>query len=341
MIKLITSDLNVRYFSGFTGSIAMLIIDGKKRTLFVDGRYTNQAKAEVKPGIKIVTIPLTSSFYKASIEYLKKIKAKNIGYEDDKVSSEAFCLLKRGLPGAVFSSISQELREERMLKTPDEIRDMKHAAKIADAVFDCVVRMVRSGISEKDIAAEIDYLIRVLGGDLFAFETLVSSGANTAFTHGKPKNKVLKKGDLVLIDFGVRYNGYNSDMTRMLSIGAPSPRHRKLFDAVLKAQLAALSKVRAGVPASEIDKAARDVLKKEKLDKYFNHATGHGVGLAVHEGPRISMESRDVLKNGMVITIEPGAYIKGFAGVRIEDMVLVKKNGYEILTKTPKKLIVI
>ncbi len=341
MLKLITSQQNVRYRSGFTGSVGILVIDGPKKTLIVDGRYTSQARAEVIKGIKVIQAPLNKSLVDTAIGLLKGKKHLKIGFEDDKVDVASFNELKSKLPGAQFVSISKEMRDARAIKNRDELALIRKAALIADVTFDCVVRMIRPGISEKDIAAEIDYLIRIMGADLFAFETLVSSGANSAFPHGKPKAKVLKPGDIVVMDFGARYRGYNGDMTRMVSLGVPSSRQRRIYNAVLKAQLAAIAKVKAGIHANLVDKVAREVLKREKLDGYFTHSTGHGIGLAVHEGPRISSSSADILKEGMVLTVEPGVYIRGFGGFRIEDMVLVTKKGCEVLTKSPKDLIVI
>ena len=319
----------------------MLIEHEKSSYLIVDGRYTLQARSEAYEGIKVVQAPLRSSLLETAVSLLKKEKVSEIGFEDDKMTVESFNKLKGKFPHVKFVSISDKLRGRRMVKNLKEIEHIRNAALIADLTFDCIVRIIKAGMTEREISAHMDYLIKTFKGDMPAFETLVSSGKLSAHAHGKPTDKKVKTGDHLVLDFGARYKGYNSDITRMVSIGTPSAKVMKIYNAVLKAQLAAIAKVKAGVTASDVDKAARDSLLKVKLAKYFDHATGHGIGLQVHEGPRVSLTSKDVLKEGMVITIEPGVYIPGFGGFRIEDMVLVKKGGCEILTKASKELAVV
>ncbi len=338
MTRIITSEPNIRHLSGFTGSVALLIVDGKSSILIVDGRYTRQARSEVKKGIKVIEAPLTTSLLDTAITILKRKKTSDIGYEDDKLDAASFNKLKAHFPGAKFYSISRELRDRRMIKQKHEIELIKKAALIADLTCDCVVRIIKPGMTELEISAHIDYLIKTFKGNAPAFETLVSSGKLSANPHGKPTEKHVKKGDLIVMDFGARYKGYNSDITRMVSLGAPSIKHKKIYDAVLSAQESAIARVRDGVPAKDVDKAARNSLKKHQLEKYFTHGTGHGIGIQVHEGPRVSLSSKDILKEGMVITVEPGVYLPGTGGFRIEDMVLVKKGGCEVLTKAAKRL---
>ena len=341
MIRLITSEPNIRYLSGFTGSIAILILTDKDALLIVDGRYTQQARSEAKKGIKVIETPLSSSLLDTAMNIIKAKKISAIGYEDDKMDAASFNKLKDRFPNLKFNSISKELRDKRMIKNKDEIDALKKAALIADLTYDCVVRIIKPGMTELEISANIDYMMKTFRGNAPAFETLVSSGKLSAYPHGKPTEKKLEKGDVIVMDFGVRYKGYNSDITRMASLGTPSKKHRILYDAVIHAHEAAISKVRAGVAAKDVDKAARDTLKKKELEKYFRHGTGHGIGLQVHEGPRVSLSSKDILKEGMVITIEPGVYIPGVGGFRVEDMVLVKKGGCEVLTKSSKELAVL
>ena len=338
MISLVTSQQNVMYLSGFSGSVAVLIQNGKRSVLVVDGRYTDQANAEVKRGIRVVTAPLNKGLLDVAAEILKKEKTKRIGYEADKTSVSDHMKFLKATGIKDFIDISCDLRDKRCVKTASELDLIRKAALIADLIYDCVIRIIKPDQTEREISAHIDYLMKIFKGDNPAFETLVSSGPLSAIVHGKPTDRIVKIGDLILMDFGVRYKGYHSDMTRMVSLGVPSARQSKMYSALLKAQEAAIEKIRPGVPGSAIDKAARDVLKKEKLDKYFTHSTGHGVGLAVHEGPRLSPTSRDVLKPGMIVTVEPGIYIKGFGGFRVEDMVLVTRNGHEVITRSPKRL---
>ncbi len=338
MTKLVTSEANVRYLSGFSGSVAILAIDGKHSTLIVDGRYTRQAGSEVKKRIKVIEAPLTTSLLDTAIKLLRSKKPPDIGYEDDKLDAASFKKLETNFPEARFYSIAGELRDGRMIKRKEEIELMKKAALIADLTYDCVTRIIKPGMTELEISAHIDYLIKIFKGNAPAFETLVSSGKPSARPHGKPADRKVEKGDFLVMDFGARYRGYNSDMTRMVCLGTPAKKQQKIYDAVLAAQKAAIAKVRDGIPAKVVDKAARDVLKKKKLDKYFTHGTGHGIGLQVHEGPRVSLSSRDILREGMVITVEPGVYLPGIGGFRVEDMVLVKKGGCEVLTKSARQL---
>ena len=341
MTRLITSEPNIRYLSGFTGSVGILVIRDNKSILIVDGRYTEQAASEVKKGIKVMEAPLTSSLLDTAIDLIKGKKPSTMGYEDDKMDSASFNKLKDRFPGAKFFSISKELRALRLIKSIAEIDLIRKAALIADLTYDCVIHIIKPGMTELELSAHIDFLMKTFKASSPAFETLVSSGKASSFPHGKPADKELKKGGLVVMDFGARYKGYNSDITRMVSLGAPSKKQRAVYDAVISAQASAIAKVRHGIAAKDVDKAARNILKKEKLDKYFIHSTGHGIGLQVHEGPRVSLSSKDILKEGMVITIEPGVYIPGVGGFRVEDMVLVKKGGCEVLTRSSKELAVL
>lgn len=341
MIKLISSQPNIRYFSGFTGSVGILIIEERSSSLIVDGRYTQQAKAEVNRSTKVLQAPHGSTIWDLAIDHLSKKKIIALGYDEEKFDVALFNKIRKRMPKLELHSISREIREKRAVKNESEVELIAKAALIADLTFDCIVHIIRPGMTEQEISAHIDYLIKTFKGEYPAFETLVSSGKLSAYPHGKPSDKQVKAGELIILDFGARYKGYNSDITRMVSIGEPSKKQSSAYNAVLKAQQAAISKIKDGVSADLIDSAARDVLKKEKLGKYFVHGTGHGVGLQVHEAPRVSNKSKDVLKEGMVITVEPGVYLHGFGGFRVEDMVLVKKSGYELLTKSPRELKVI
>lgn len=341
MIKLITSQPNVTYFSGFSGSVGILIVNGKASYLIVDGRYGLQASSQVKKGIKVIQAPLESTLLDEAVKLLKKLKAKEIGYEDDKLDTASFNKMRRQLMRVKFSSISRELRDKRCVKDSREIDLICKAALIADLTYDCVLRIIKPEMTELEISAQIDYLIKTFKGEQPAFETLVSSGAHSAYPHGKPSENKVKKGELIIMDFGARYKMYNSDMTRMVSLGNPSKKQLHIYNAVLNSQKAAIEKIKDGASASDIDKAARAVLIKERLGGYFTHGTGHGIGLQVHEGPRLSMKSGDILKAGMIVTVEPGVYIKGLGGFRVEDMVLVTKGGRKILTKSSKNLLVL
>jgi Xaa-Pro aminopeptidase len=341
MINLISSQPNIRYYSGFTGSVGILIGSGSTYLLIVDGRYTAQAKEEVIKGTKVIEAPIGINIWEPAINFLKKKKISRLGYEEDKIDVATFNKIKAALPGVEFYSISKEIRGKRIIKHASEIELIAKAALIADLTFDCMIHIIKPGMTELEVSAHIDYLMKIFKSENPAFETLVSSGKLSAYPHGKPTDKKILKGDIVVMDFGARYKGYNSDITRMVSLAAPDKKRLKIFNAVLKAQEAAISIVRDGVSASVVDSAARGVLAREKLGRYFTHGTGHGIGLQVHEAPRVSLKSEDILKEGMVMTVEPGVYIPGIGGFRIEDMVLVERSGCRVLTRSPKSLKVI
>jgi Xaa-Pro aminopeptidase len=226
-----------------------------------------------------------------------------------------------------------------MTKSPGEIDMIRKSVRVNSEAYARTLRRVRLGMRERDIAAELDYQMRLHGAEKPAFDTIVAAGAHSALPHAHPTGQRLEENDLLLIDMGACLDGYMSDMTRMAFLGLPNKRVRTLYDAVLEAQLAGIDAVRPGVTAAQVDGAARGVLKKHGLDREFVHSTGHGLGLEIHEGPRIGKKDQTVLRAGMVITIEPGAYIDRVGGVRIEDTVLVTANGCEVLTPTTKEFV--
>jgi Xaa-Pro aminopeptidase len=225
-----------------------------------------------------------------------------------------------------------------MVKSPGEIARIRAAVKTTSEAFEQAVRRFRVGMTEQDLAAELEYRMRRLGAERPAFETIVAGGERSALPHARPTGEALRAGSLVVVDMGALRDGYASDMTRMLFLGRPGAKVNKLYRAVLDAQLAAIAAVRAGVPAAHVDRAARNVLRAQDLDRAFVHSTGHGLGLEIHEPPRIGKKEKSRLRAGMVITIEPGVYLSGFGGIRIEDTVVVTENGCEVLTPTDKAL---
>ncbi|MBI4640833.1 MAG: aminopeptidase P family protein, partial [Candidatus Tectomicrobia bacterium] len=220
-------------------------------------------------------------------------------------------------------------------------KNIKKAAELTDAGFAHILKYIKPGMKEIDVALELEFFIRKNGGKGVAFSYIVASGERGAMPHGVASDKVISPGDLVTFDFGTSYNGYRSDMTRTIGIGDPSPKMRELYSTVLEAQLAGLQAIKAGIKCVDADAAARNIIKDAGYGEYFGHSLGHGVGLAIHEGPRVSQYSEEVLEAGMVVTCEPGIYIPNEGGVRIEDLVIVRENGCEILSHSPKELIVI
>jgi Xaa-Pro aminopeptidase len=327
---------NVRYLSGFTGSNALLLLAQSQAVLFTDPRYTIQAAQESDCTVRIAR----GSLYDAIAKVLKRKKWKRIGIERNRLTFGGYSELQEKLGlGVSLRPIGGLVEKQRMIKSGSEIDSIRESVQINSKAFARAVTKIRSEMTETDLAAELEYQMRRLGAERPSFETIVAAGSRTALPHAQPTTEKLHK--LLLVDMGCVQAGYASDMTRMLHLGKPGSQTRKLYKAVLEAQLAAIDAVRAGVKAEDVDRAARKVLKAHGFEKYFVHSTGHGLGLEIHEPPRLGKRDATYLEAGMAITIEPGAYIEGFGGVRIEDTVLVTESGYEILTPTAKELVVV
>jgi Xaa-Pro aminopeptidase len=264
---------------------------------------------------------------------------KRVGYEPARMTCDLFEALKARLPmRASLVPTPGWIEELRMVKTPEEIARIRRSVETNSRAFEQAVARVRPGMTEQRLAAELEYRMRRLGAEKPSFETIVAAGARSALPHAQPTAARLREGDLVVVDMGAFQDGYASDMTRVLFLGRPGARVKRTYRAVLEAQLAAIDRVRPGVGAAQVDRAARRVLKGYGLDGAFVHSTGHGLGLEIHEPPRIGMRSKAVLREGMAITIEPGVYLEGFGGIRIEDTIIVTASGCEMLTPTGKEL---
>lgn len=335
---LVTALPNIRYLSGFTGSNGLLCVTPSESILFTDPRYTVQSAQEVSCKVKTITGPLLP----AIATYIKSRKYRNIGFEQSRISFNTYNFLRENLPLGAALVPQQDLVESlRMVKSPSEVESIRRSVQTNSKAFRKALHLLRPGITESAFAAEIDYYMRRYGATGPAFETIVASGQRAALPHARPSSHSIAANQLLLIDMGAVQDGYSSDMTRTVFLGRPAQKWRKAYDAVLEAQLAAVSMVRQGVRADKPDLAARKVLKKFGLDKAFTHSTGHGLGLEIHEPPRIGRKEKTILQAGMVITIEPGIYLEGEGGIRIEDTVLVTPNGCEILTPTSKTLTII
>jgi Xaa-Pro aminopeptidase len=335
---LISSLPNIRYLSGFTGSNALLLVSPSESVLFTDPRYTIQSRQESDCRVAIAK----GSLYDAAAKVIAKDRWRTIGVEQGGITYSTYTELGKSFPAkASITAVPAIVEELRMVKSPDEVALIRRSVATNSSAYEKVVRRLSSRATENDVAAELEYQMRKFGAERPAFDTIVATGARSALPHAQPTSERLAKDRLLLIDMGAVQAGYCSDMTRMLHLGKPGPEARKLHKAVLQAQLAAIDAVRENTTASSVDRAARQVLKAHGLDKLFVHSTGHGLGLEIHEPPRIGKRDKTRLKAGMVITIEPGAYIEGFGGVRIEDTVLVTKSGCEVLTPTRKELHVV
>ncbi len=331
-----SSMCNIRYLTGFTGSDGVFIIGPDNIRLLVDGRYTFQATAEV------FQIPVIQ--YSNKIDGIKQaakeLKLERIGFEAAIISVEMFEALKQKCKESNFVPLVEELRMLRAFKDRYEISLMKKAAAIASEALTALANDLRPGWTESETALELELKARRAGAEQVAFETIVASGENGARPHARPSNRKITYGDFVVIDFGVKYHGYCSDETCTLAIGELTGAQKNAYRAVLQAHDDAIAIIKAGITAADVDRHVRKVFGK-KYNRNFVHGTGHGVGLEVHEAPRLAPKSTDVLNTGMVVTIEPGLYYPGEWGIRIEDTVLVKKNGCEIFTKMNKRMIVI
>jgi len=328
---------NLRYLSGFTGSNGSLLVMPEKSILFTDPRYTIQASQESTCRIRIAKGPLLLDIT-ASIQ---RHRLKRIGYEPANMTCESFESLKARLPmRASLEAAAGWIEELRMVKSAAEIARIRQSVETNSRAFEHVAAGVRPGMREQDLAAELEYRMRRLGAEKPSFETIVAGGPRSALPHAQPTAAPLQAG-LVVVDMGAIQDGYCSDMTRMLCLGSPSAKVKRAYRAVLEAQLAGIDAVRAGARTSRVDAAARQVLKRYGLDRAFVHSTGHGLGLEIHEPPRIGRRDKSKLQTGMAITIEPGVYLEGFGGIRIEDTVVVTEHGCEILTPTSKDLRVI
>lgn len=334
---LFSSPSNIRYLSGFDGSESILIVSGDQSVLLVDGRYTTQASNQVHLAI---SISRSANHIQGIKETTKALGIARLGFEAACVTVEFYHALREACPALEFVALAEEVRLLRAAKDKHEILTMKKAATMASEAVSEIISEMRPGWTELETALALEFKARQKGAQQVSFEPIIASGENAALPHAKPSHRKIRHGDFVVIDFGVRYCGYCSDETCTVAIGELTGDQKNAYRAVLRAHDEAIASLAAGINAADVDRAVRKALGK-KFSRYFVHGTGHGVGLDVHEAPRLAPQSRDVLKAGMMVTIEPGLYYPGKWGVRIEDTVLVKKNGCEVITKMNKELIII
>lgn len=329
---------NVRYLTGFTGSNAVLLFSARP-VLYTDPRYTLQAREECDIPVRIVS---EGPLWTEVARDIARRGLQTVGLEGDKVSHSSWLSVAQAVGRHIkLKDASGHVERLRMRKDPEEVEAIRRAVRLNSKAFARAIRKARSGMTELALAAEIDHQMRLLGAEGPAFETIVASGDRSALPHARPTARPIAANRILLVDMGASLCGYTSDMTRVAHMGEPSPEARRLYDAVLEAQLSAIAAVRPGATAGQVDAAARRTLRKSGLARLFTHSTGHGLGLEIHEGPRLGRLSTATLEPGMVITIEPGVYQQGFGGVRIEDTVLVTPTGAEVLTPTSKEFLVL
>ncbi|KJS14656.1 MAG: Xaa-Pro dipeptidase [Peptococcaceae bacterium BRH_c4b] len=330
---LITRPENRFYLSGFTGSSGALLVSAGETRMFTDFRYEEQVSRQC-PGCRITRINLP--LFEALPENLAEQGIKVLGCEGDFLTYEQCVSLQESLSGIKIKPLSGLVERLREVKDEDEKVKIGEAVMLADRAFEYVLPLVKPGVPETSISLELEFFMRKNGASGAAFETIVASGPRSAMPHGVASDKLLQPGDLVVMDFGAVLDGYHSDITRTVVMGKPTGKQIEIYRIVLEAQQAALAAVRAGVTAAGVDRAARDVIASYGYGDNFGHSTGHGVGLMIHENPRLSGKSDAILEEGMVVTVEPGIYLPQWGGVRIEDTVLVEKDGCRIFTGAPK-----
>lgn len=337
---LVTSAHNRRYLTGFTGSAGVVLVTAGGASLFTDFRYTEQANAQAQ-GVQVEEHPPTG-YYERVAEQLREAGVGRLLFEDATVSYAAYALLKERLAPVELVPAGKALEKLRAVKDAAELAVIQEAADVADRTFSHILGFLKPGVKESDIALEMEFYMRKLGASGTSFDTIVASGERSAMPHGVASDKAIGAGEFVTLDFGAYYKGYCSDLTRTVVVGPATERHKEIYGIVLEAQLHALAHLKPGMTGREGDALTRDIITRYGYGDQYGHSTGHGIGLEIHEEPRLSYSAPDtILLPGHVVTVEPGIYVPGFGGVRIEDDVVLTDDGIKILTRSPKELIVL
>ncbi len=337
---IIIDPVNMRYVSGFSGGEGIVYISKHRHVLITDSRYTEAAEAE--SAFELIEEKAERKRSDILSELLGTDNAFAVGFEDRALTCAEFKKLKENLRRVErWVPLEEDVDAMRLIKTKEELELMQKASEIADKAFEELCAFVQPGMTELDGAAELEYRLKKGGADGVSFDTIFAAGKNSSMPHAVPGEYKLQKGDLVTVDFGCKYKGYCSDTTRTFAIGYVSDKQRDVYEIVLKAHMNALEAVKEGESAARVDAAARDIIKTAGYGDCFGHSTGHGVGLYIHEEPRYSPSSKTILKAGMTGTIEPGIYLPGEFGVRIEDMIVVTKDGCRSFTRLSKELMIL
>jgi Xaa-Pro aminopeptidase len=329
---------NVRYISGFTGSSAHLIISPARLILFTDDRYAEQAASQC-PEFEVICHERQPE--KKMAEALAALKIRTVGYETQSLTVEQFNSIRERIPGIEWLPTTGIVEELRAVKQSEEIQLLEQAGEIAAAGFHHILNLIKPGAREQDLALELEIFMRKNGAEAPAFAIILVSGTKSSLQHGTPSQKKIEPGDLVVLDFGARYRGYRSDFTRTVAVNQVTQKQREIYDLVRKAQSRGLELIKPGAPAGEIYREVQEVITTAGYADYSGKGIGHGVGLEIHEQPFIRSDCDAELKTGQVLTMEPGIYIPGWGGVRIEDTVVVEEQGCRVLAEIPKDLIVL
>ena len=337
---LIESDVNRRYYTNMASSAGTLLVTRDHAALIIDFRYYEKAKQTVS-GCDVI---LQGKLFEQMADIFSRCGVKSIAVESERMTVSRLEKLKSQFPELSFvtSGLDEVINRHRMVKSAAELDIMRSAQAVTDKAFAELLNFIKKGRTEREVKNELERLLMHFGGEGLAFETISVSGKNSSMPHGKPTDKALEDGDFLTLDFGATKNGYCSDMTRTVAIGFVSDEQRIVYDTVLQAQLRALDIIKAGVKCSDIDFAARDFIEREKGYKgCFGHGLGHSLGLEIHEEPRFSPLCDHITQQGNILSVEPGIYLEGKFGVRIEDVVIISENGYENITRSPKDLIIL
>lgn len=334
---LITSGYNRRYMTGFTGSSGVVLISGENAQFITDFRYVEQAAKQCQ-GFEIVKH--TGTIPEEVAAQAKKLGITKLGFEQEHLSYSSFKSYEKAVE-AELVPVSGAIEKLRLIKTEGEIKILKEAADIADAAFKHILDFIRPGKTELEVSNELEFFMRKAGAASSSFDIIVASGYRSALPHGVASEKIIEKGDFVTLDFGAYYKGFVSDITRTVAVGEPEAKLKEIYDIVLEAQLRGMAGIKPGMTGKEADALTRNFITEKGYGEYFGHSTGHGIGLEVHEGPALSVKSDIILEPGMVVTVEPGIYIPGLGGVRIEDDTLITLDHNETLTHSTKELIIL
>lgn len=326
------------YLSGFTGSTAWVIVTADDAYLVTDFRYVEQAQ-EQAPDFKVIDNERKAIDCIARV--LKENGVSRLAFEAGNVSFQTYADWSKAFDTVEMVPTNGLVEKIRMFKDESEMVIIREAVRIAEAAFEHIQGFIRPGVKETDVALELDYFMRKQGASGSGFDIIVASGARGALPHGRASEKVIQAGDMVTMDFGAAYKGYNSDITRTLAVGEPDPKLKEIYDIVLQAQLAGLQALRPGVSCKDADAATRNIIAAAGYGDCYGHSAGHGLGLEVHEMPGLSTVSTYVLEPGMLVTMEPGIYVSGLGGVRIEDDVWITADGHENLNKSTKELLIL
>ncbi len=337
---LVTSEVNRRYLTGFSSSAGMVLVTAEEGYFLTDSRYEEAARAKIRH-CEVLGYERAFSALKILFE---KHGVRRVAVERKEMSLADFSRYQSYFTEYSFDAsplLDGLLRDMRAIKSPDELAKLRQAQEITEAAYRHILPRIQPGVAEQDLALELEFFMRKNGAESVAFDLIVVSGAKSSMPHGVPDGKLVEKGDFVTMDTGAVVGGMHADMTRTVAVGAVTAEQREVYDIVLRAQLAAIAAVCDGVPCSEVDRAAREVIARAGYGPCFGHSTGHSVGFEIHEEPNFSPASADIARSGMVITVEPGIYLPGRFGVRTEDMVLVTPDGCQNLTRAPKELVIL